>query len=285
MHSLRQRMAEDMRVRNFSPKTVEAYLHYAGRFAAHFDRAPGRLGPEEVRAFQLHLFEAEKLAPSSVNVATCALRFLFRVTLGRVVAIDDLPLCRRRRKLPLVLSRADVRRLLDAAPEPRFRAMMMVAYGAGLRLGEVRCLRVDDVDSERMVIRVRSGKGGKDRLVMLSPLLLEELRDHWRRERPGTYLFATPGSDRPIYDTALQRAVKRAAKAAGLSPEVSPHTLRHCFATHLLEDGVDIRVIQQLMGHKDIRTTMVYLRVSTRTISRTASPLDHPYGRADVEVE
>jgi integrase/recombinase XerD len=285
MQTLRQRMADDMRVRNFSPKTVEAYLHYAGRFAAHFDRAPGRLGPEEVRAFQLHLFEAEKLAPSSVNVATCALRFLFRVTLGRAVAIDDLPLCRRRRKLPLVLSRADVRRLLDAAPEPRFRAMMMAAYGAGLRLGEVRTLRVEDVDSERMVIRVRSGKGGKDRLVMLSPVLLEELRAHWRREKPATYLFPTPGADRPIYDTALQRAVKRAAKAAGLSPEVSPHTLRHCFATHLLEDGVDIHVIQQLMGHKDIRTTMAYLRVSTRTISRTASPLDHPYGRADSEVE
>ena len=136
-----------------------------------------------------------------------------------------------------------------------------------------------------MVIRVREGKGGKGRLVMLSPVLLGELRAHWRRETLGTYLFPKPSADTPLYDTALQKAVKQAAKAAGLSQDVSPHTLRHCFATHLLEQGVDIHVIQQLMGHKDIRTTMAYLRVSTRTISRTASPLDHPYGRADSEVE
>jgi integrase/recombinase XerD len=283
MHSLRQRMAEDMRIRNYSPKTIESYLLYAGRFAAHFDRPPGRLGAEEVRAFQLHLLEVEKRSPVTVNVAVCALRFLFRVTLGRDVSVEDLPLSRRRRRLPQVLAPADVQRLLEAAPEPRFRAMMMVAYAAGLRLGEVRSLRADDIDSERMVIRVRAGKGGKDRLVMLSPLLLEELRAHWRREHLTTYLFPKPGTDRPIYDTALQRAVKRAAKAAGLSPEVSPHTLRHCFATHLLEQGTDIHVIQQLMGHKDIRTTMVYLRVSTRTISKTSSPLDHLAGRAEPE--
>lgn len=283
MPTLRQRMADDMRIRNYAPKTVESYLHYAGRFAAHFDRPPGRLGPEEVRSFQLHLHEVVKLAPSSINVATCALRFLFRVTLGRDLAVADLPLSRVRKALPLVLAPAEVQRLLDHAPEPRFRTMMMVAYGAGLRLSEILCLTKSDIDSERMVIRVREGKGGKGRLVMLSPLLLEELRAHWRRETLRTSLFPKPGTDARLYDTALQRAVKRAAKAAGLSDKISPHTLRHCFATHLLEQGVDIHVIQQLMGHKDIRTTMLYLRLSTRTIGATASPLDHLARRAGQE--
>jgi integrase/recombinase XerD len=277
MPTLRQTMTEDMRLRNMSPRTIETYLAQVARFAAYFNASPDRLGPEHVRQYLLHLVEDNHAASSSVNLAHSALKFLFQVTLHREPPPkQQLPCAKRERRLPVVLSQGEVQRLLDAVRNPKYRVALMVAYAAGLRLSEIINLRIEDIDSRRMVIRVRQGKGMKDRYTLLSPVLLETLREYWKLYRPVTYLFASPRGrgDRPIDPSAVQRACAAAVRAAGLRKGVSVHTLRHTFATHLLEAGTNLRVIQRLLGHGDLSTTAVYTHVSATALCETMSPLD-----------
>ena len=290
MTTLRQRMTDDMRLRHMAERTVETYLAQVAQFAAYFKRPPDQLSAEQVREYLLHLIEHKRAAPSSVNVARSALKFFYRVTLQREeeVVRCAVGVSRAARKLPQVLSSEEVARLLEAVRDPRYRVAMMVAYAAGLRLSEILALRVEDIDSQRMVIRVRQGKGAKDRYTLLSPVLLEALREYWRVYRPETVLFPSRhlGGTVPISATSLQRACTQAARDAGLRAGIGPHTLRHSFATHLLENGTSVRVIQRLLGHRSLVTTALYTHVSAEALRETTSPLDRlpeprtPFGRA-----
>ena len=270
---LRQRMIEDMTIRNLSPATQRSYLSAVSKFSRYFARSPEQLGVEDVRAFQLHLV-AEGISWSSLNQKVCALRFFYGVTLGRSEIPSLIAYARAPRKLPEVLSAAEVVRFLEAVPELKIRTALTAAYAAGLRVSEVTGLRVTDIDSGRGVIRVRNGKGGKDRQVMLSAQLLHILRDYWRQARPKDWLF--PGRDEysRISATVLHAACREARIAARIGKQVSVHTLRHSFATHLLENGTDIRVIQALLGHSHLSSTARYTAVSNRLITSTQSPFD-----------
>jgi integrase/recombinase XerD len=273
MTPLRQRMLEDLRRRNYSPRTQTTYVDHVARFAEHFDRSPDELGPEEIRAYQLHLIE-RKVSWSLFNQAVCALRFLYRITLPRDWSVDQIPFPRRSKRLPTVLSPEEVQRLLGAVRNRKHRLVLMTLYATGLRVSEAAHLQVQDIDSARRVIRVRQGKGRSDRLVMLSHVLLEELRSYWRWCRPQLWLFPGSPPSNPIHITAIQKACKRARLDAGISKPVSCHTLRHSFATHLLEDGTDLRLIQTLLGHRSVSTTQRYTHVATPRIVATRSPLD-----------
>jgi site-specific recombinase XerD len=270
---LRQRMIEDMTVRNFTEKTRNDYVHHVSALAAFLKRSPDTATPEDLRRFQLHQTQTGVRAPS-MNSSVSALRFFFTITLDRPDMARHLTFVREPRKLPAVLSPDDVVRLLEAAPGPKYKAALGAAYGAGLRVSEVVALKVSDIDSQRMLLKVEQGKGRKDRFAMLSPQLLELLRDWYRIARPQVWLF--PGQDPTNHLTArqLNRAVHAAADIAGIRKRVTPHTLRHSFATHLLEQSVDIRVIQTLLGHAKLDTTALYTRVATNTIRAVTSPLD-----------
>jgi integrase/recombinase XerD len=270
---LRQRMIEDMTIRNLAPKTQHGYIRTIKQFAAFLGRSPDTASFEDVRRFQLHL-AARGVGPGALNQAVSALRFLFRITLGRRDIVEHTPFVHKPHKLPVVLSPEEMARLLDAAPSLKYRAALSVAYGAGLRAGEVVSLKVSDIDSARMLIRVEQGKGRKDRYVMLSPHLLALLRAWWRVARPQGWLF--PGQNRvnPLTTRQLNRACHTAAERARLDKPVSLHTLRHSFATHLLEQNIDIRVIQVLLGHAKLDTTALYTRVATKTIRAVMSPLE-----------
>src|SRR5580700_11045365 len=270
---LRQRMLEDMNMRRFVPDTQREYIRAVKRLAIFLGRSPDAATAEELRAFQLHLTETGA-QPPSINATVTALRFFFKVTLDRPRTTRHLVFVYEPRKLPRVLSPEQVLRLLEAAPGPKHKAALSVAYGAGLRAMEVVALKVCDVDSKRMMIRVEQGKGGKDRHAMLSPRLLELLRDWWRIARPQVWLF--PGLDpiNPMSTRQLNRACHAAARMAEIAKRVSPHTLWHSFATHLLEQNIDIRVIQVLLGHAKLDTTALYTRDATNTIRDVMSPLD-----------
>lgn len=274
MTPLRRRMLTDLRVRNYAPSTQKLYVSHVARFAAHFGRSPAELGAEQVRAYQRYLVDEKKVSWSYFNQAVCALRFLYRVTLDRPGMIEHLPFPRKERRLPTVLSTEEVVRFFDAISNLKHRALLLTVYAAGLRVSEVVSLRVADIDSKRMVIHVRQAKGNKDRLVMLSPVLLEALRRYCRLARPHDWLF--PGQDptRPLTTRTVQRVCRKASDAAGLSKRVTVHTLRHSFATHLLESGADLRVIQTLLGHSSLRTTSIYTHVSTQRLKEVRSPLD-----------
>jgi integrase/recombinase XerD len=274
MTPLRQRMLEDMSIRNFAQNTQESYIQQVSLFARHFARSPDSLGPEQIRQYQLHLIEDRKLAPRSISIAVSALRFLYKVTLKQPWAVNDIPMPKQPQKLPVILSPEEVVRFLEAVQNVKQRAILMALYAAGLRVSEATHLKVADVDSQRMMLRVDQGKFRKDRYVMLSPRLLEELRAYWKPERPRPWLFPgdTPGE--PISRNAVGQACDKARRVAGISKPVTPHSLRHAFATHMLERGVDVRRIQLLMGHRSLATTSRYLRVTTSTICATASPLD-----------
>jgi len=275
MTPLRQRMLEDMQVRNLSPNTQRAYIETLARFARHFGRSPADLGPEEIRAYQIYLIRERHLAPSSLQIAVCALRFLYKVTLKQPWSFDDLiPAPKKPRRLPVVLSPEQVARFLDCLTPPKQRALLTTCYAAGLRISEALHLRPTDIDSHRMVIRVEQGKGLRDRYVMLSPTLLTVLRDWWRRSRPRAWLFPGNPPDHPIGRTAVELACQRAQRRAGLTKRVTPHSLRHAFAVHLLEAGTDVRTIQLLLGHRSLETTARYLRIATTKVCATASPLD-----------
>ena len=274
MTPLRRRMIEDLRLRNRAPRTIQTYVDRVADFARHFGTSPEHLGPEQIRAYLLHLVQQRRVSWSYFNQARSALRFLYRVTLGRPW-VDDRVVCAKvPRKLPVVLSPDEVAQFFAAVANLKHRAILMTAYAAGLRLSEVVALRVADIDSRRMVLRVHQGKGQKDREVMLSPRLLAVLRHYWQVVRPSDFLFPGNRPDRPISPRTVQKICDAALTASGLKKRVSPHTLRHSFATHLLESGTDIRTIQVLLGHKQLSTTARYTHVSTARLHSTRSPLD-----------
>jgi site-specific recombinase XerD len=273
MSPLRRRMIEDMTIRKFAPKTQHDYVQRVKNFAAFLGRSPVTASFEDVRRYQLHL-AASGVGVSTLNQTVSTLRFFFKITLRRHDIVEHTHVIHEPRKLPVVLSPEEVARLLDAAPGLKYKAALSVAYGAGLRAAEVVSLKVSDIDSKRMIIRVEQGKGGKDRNVMLSPHLLDLLRTWWRVARPQGWLF--PGRDpaQPMTMRQLNRACHAAAQMADINKRVSLHTLRHSFATHLLEQNIDVRVIQVLLGHARLDTTALYTRVATKTISEVMSPLE-----------
>jgi site-specific recombinase XerD len=274
MTALRQRMIEDLKIRNRSPRTISTYIACVAHFARHFGKSPELLGPEEIRQYQVYLVHERKVSWSYFNQVVSALRFLYRVTLGREETISHIPYPRKPRKLPVILSPAEVQRFLAAIKQLKYRAILMTAYAAGLRLSEVIHLQVTDIDSRRMTIRVRQGKGQKDRYVMLSATLLKLLPVYWRSEQPRTWLFPGRQSHLPIEDSSVQRVCRQAGRDAGLAKPVTVRVLRHCFATHLLEAGANIRVIQTLLGHRHLSTTQRYTYVSEKTVHATLSPLE-----------
>jgi site-specific recombinase XerD len=277
--ALRARMIEDMSVRGFSEKTRSNYIREVRAFAAFIRRPPDTATVEDLRRFQLHQTQSG-MQPPSINSAVSALRFFFTVTLDRADLARRLTVVRQPRRLPTVLSVEEITLLLQAAPGPKYKAAFATAYGAGLRVSEVVALKVGDIDSERMLLRVEQGKGRKDRDAMLSPQLLELLRDWWVEGRrrgvllPRGWLFPGRNPIEPFSTRQLNRTVHAAAAAAGIKKRVSPHTLRHSFATHLLEQDTDIRVIQVLLGHAKLDTTARYTRVANTTIRNVTSPLD-----------
>jgi len=275
MTPLRQRMIDDMRIRNLSSHTQATYLLQVSLFARHFGKSPEDLGPEEVRAYQVHLTAERKLAVGSVLIALGALRFLYKLTLKRDWRLEDLiPLPKKPQTLPVVLSAAELLQFLACVPGLIHRVILTVCYAAGLRISEAVHLRVVDVDSQRMVIRVEQGKGQKDRYVMLSPKLLEILRDWWRRGKPTAWLFPGKVAGQPITPSAVQRACQIARRRSGIRKPITPHSMRHGFAAHLLESGANVRTIQLLLGHRSLATTARYLRVATTTVCATRSPFD-----------
>ena len=277
MTPLRLRMTEDMQVRHFSPRTQSAYLGQVSLFARHFGQSPALLGPEQIRDYQLFLTNHRKMAPSSIRVAVAALRFLYQVTLKRGWDIQQaIPAPKQPRKLPVVASPEEVLRFLDCAPGLKHRAVLTTCYAAGVRVSEAVSLRPADIDSRRKVIRVHQGKGRKDRYVMLSPRLLAVLRDYWQTLRPASrqWLFPGPSPACHLSTHAVVRACHKALRLSRLSKPLTPHSLRHCFAVHLLEAGTDVRTIQLLLGHRSLSTTARYLHLAACKVSTTTSPLD-----------
>ena len=270
---LRRRMIEDMTVRGFEEKTQSDYIRHVRNFTLFLGRSPDQARSEDLRLYQVHQRE-QGVQPPTMNGAVAALRFFFATTCNRPEMARHLTLVRQPQKLPVVLTLEEVARLIEAAPGPKYKAALSVAYGAGLRVSEVANLRVPDIDSERMVIRVEQGKGKKDRNGMLSPRLLELLREWWQVGRPTTWLF--PGRDPllPMTSRQLRRVVCETADAVGIEKRVSPHTLRHSFATHLLEEGIDIRLIQVALGHSKLDTTARYAHVASKVLREMVSPLD-----------
>src|ERR1700722_11852739 len=279
MTRLRKMMLEELERRNYSEATTRCYLRTVEDFSRRFRCSPDRLGPEHIREYQAELFKKRKLSPGTVVQRLAALRFFYIKTLKKAWSIAETPYPKQGFRLPTILSQEEVARLIDAAVTPLHRTLLMTLYATGVRRAELTHLKVSDIDSQRMVIHVRGGKGRKDRDVMLSPKLLEELRAHWRRfkRKPSTWLF--PGNrhhsgDQPITTKVVWHACYHAAKRAGIKKNVHPHTLRHCFATHLLEQGADLRSIQMLLGHNDLEQTTIYLHISERHLKATTSPLD-----------
>jgi integrase/recombinase XerD len=274
MTPLRQRMIEDMRVRNLSANTQQLYVDRVAKFAQYFGKSPEQLGPEDIRTYQVYLISQKRASSSMLQQTVCALRFLYRTTLGKEWTLQYIPLPKKEQKLPVVLSQDEISRFLESLPNLKHRAFLMTAYATGLRVSEVASLRVADIDSQRMMIRIEQGKGWKDRYVMLSPNLLEVLRAYWKVARPKDWLFPGRPPIRPITRECIHQVCVKAAAAAGLTKRVSVRALRHAFATHLLESGTNIRVIQILLGHRSLRTTARYTHVSAATICSTCSPLD-----------
>lgn len=273
MSPLRRRMIEDMTIRNLSPATQQSYLYEVSNFSRFFGQSPDRLTLEDVRTYQVHLASKE-VAWGSLNKTVCALRFFYGVTLGHAEVPERIPYARTPQRLPVVLNADEVVRFLEAVPGLKARIALTTAYGAGLRAGEVSRLKPGDIDSGRGMIRIERGKGGKQRYVMLSEQLLAILRGYWRRARPGTWMFPGRDGTRPVDPAVLNAACRSARAAAGLDKQVTVHTLRHSFATHLLESGVDIRIIQVLLGHAQLSTTARYTQVAASTIRKTQSPLE-----------
>jgi site-specific recombinase XerD len=280
MTILRQRMTEDMQVRNLSPHTQASYLQQVSLFARYFRTSPDALTPEHIRTYQIYLTNEKRLAPNSIHTAVAALRFLYKVTLKKDWTFgEDIPLPKKPQKLPVVLSPEEVVHFLNCVDRGKHRVILTTCYAAGLRISEAVRLKAAAIDSARMVVRVEQGKGRKDRYVMLSPMLLEILRSYWRAVRPQEWLFPGSHDNQPITKNAVEAACQKAHRLAGLSKSVTPHSLRHAFAVHLLESGTDLRTIQLLLGHRSLATTAKYLRIATNKVCATSSPLDllpHP---------
>jgi integrase/recombinase XerD len=273
---LRKMMLEELQRRNYSESTTRGYLRAVRQFAQHFGKSPDKLGPSELRSYQAYLLKERRLAVGSVVARVAALRFFFIRTLKRYEFREDLPYPKKQRRLPTVLSLEEVAQLINAAGTLLQRALLMTLYGTGMRRTEVSLLKVCDVDSKRMMIRVERGKGDVSRDIPLSPALLETLREYWRWKKPRTYLFPAHrrDPDRPISDKTVWYTCTEAARHAGITKHVTPHTLRHSWATHLLEAGTDLRTIQILLGHGDLETTAKYLHLSQRHLQAVANPLE-----------
>jgi site-specific recombinase XerD len=275
MTSLRQRMIEDMRVRNLALNTQRSYVEQVSRFARHFNKSPEQLGPEDIRAYLVYLTNEKRLAPSSVITAVAALRFVYKVSLKRNWQLEDvIPAPKMPQKLPVVLSPQEVLQFLGCIDSTKHRAILTACYAAGLRISEAVCLKTADIDSQRMVIRVDQGKGQKDRYVMLSPKLLEILRAWWMVNKPRHWLFPGDIPGQHISTFAVGEACRKAGRISAIRKIITPHSLRHGFAVHLLESGTDVRSIQLLLGHRSLTTTARYLRIATSKVCSTSSPLD-----------
>ena len=274
MTELRRRMLEELRLRNYASNTIAVYIRCVANFAQYFRASPDRLGPEHIRQYQLLLVQRKKISWALFNQTVCALRFFYHHVLHRDWMIEHIPYPRHEEKLAVVLSTTEVAAVFEATRNLKHRTILMTIYAAGLRVSEVTHLRVADIDSQRQVICVRQGKGRKDRQVMLSPKLLELLRIYWKRCRPTLWLFPGTTLEHPITRGTVFAICQQAGAAAHLSKRISPHTLRHCFATHLLEDAIDLRRIQVLLGHRHLKTTAKYLHVSNLAVRTTVSPLD-----------
>lgn len=275
MTTLRQRMTEDMQIRNFSVHTQVSYKQQVSLFARYFNKSPELLGAEEIRAYQIYLTNERKLATSSILIAISALRFLYKVTLKKDWRFDDIiPAPKKPQTLPVVLSPEEVLQFLDCIASVKHRAILSSCYAAGLRISEAIRLTAPAIDSARMVLRVEQGKGQKDRYVMLSPRLLEILRAWWLKERPKHWLFPGDLPERHISKDAVEQACQKAHRLCGIPKPITPHSLRHAFAVHLLESGTDVRKIQLLLGHRSLATTARYLRIATSKVCATTSPLD-----------
>ena len=278
MTRLRKIMLEELQRRNYSEITTRKYLQYVTAFARHFGKSPDQLGPNELRSYQAYLLRERKVTPGTAVNCVAALRFFFIKTLKRHQFREFLPYPKDRRRLPTVLSREEVSRLINAAGTLFRRTLLVTLYGTGMRRSELAHLKVGDIDSQRMIIRVVAGKGGKDRDLPLSPTLLETLREYWRWRKPKLYMFPTRTRglpmEEPISDKTVWIACSEAARRAGINKRVTPHTLRHSWATHLLEAGTDLRTIQVLLGHGDLETTAQYLHLSRRHLQAVTNPLD-----------
>jgi integrase/recombinase XerD len=274
MTRLRQRMIEDLQLRNYSPLTIRSYTKAVADFARHFNSPPDQLGPEQIRAYQLHLLHERKLAPSTLQVRTAALRFFYTQTLKQNWFVENVVRPKVPRKLPTVLSLEEVTALLDATPNLKHRALLATLYATGLRCAEALQLKSTDIDSERMVILVREGKGQRPRQVMLCPKLLKLLRAYWRWRKPTNWLFPGQDPNAPMHPSGVRQICQGLAQKLGINKRVSPHTWRHSFATHLLDAGADLRTIQVLLGHASLKTTARYLHVSVRRVQATQSPLE-----------
>ncbi|MGH9463032.1 MAG: tyrosine-type recombinase/integrase [Vicinamibacteria bacterium] len=272
---LRERMRSILRTRNYSPRTEETYIDAVARFARHFGRSPDQLGAAQVTEYQIWLREHKHASATLANQAVCALRFFYREVLGRGDEVARIPYARRERRLPVVLSPEQTARFLVCIPIARYRVLLTTIYATGLRISEALALRAGDIQSSRMLVRVRQGKGKKDRYVPLSPILLDLLREHWRRERLTDLLFpAFRDRSRPLDPATVQKYVARASERSGLRVRVTPRTLRHCYATHLIERGTSTRVVQVLLGHSNVHTTETYTHVSPQSMGKIVSPLD-----------
>ena len=277
MTHLRKMMLEELERRNYSQGTIHCYVRFVERFAKHFGKSPDKLGPDHLRIYQAYLLKQRKLSPGSVEHHVSALRFFFLRTLHRHEFRQFLPYPKVRRKLPKILSREEVARLIDASSDLFQRTLLMVLYGTGLRRAEIARLKIADIDSQRMILHVVNGKGGKDRDLPLSPTLLETLRAYWRWLKPRTYLFPSRmhrECELPITAKTVWRACTEAAKQSGIQKRVTPHLIRHSWATHLLEAGTDLRTIQLLLGHEDLETTARYLHLSQQHLRQVANPIE-----------
>lgn len=274
MGAFRDRMEEDLRLRGYSPSTIRCYLARVKQFVAYFMRPPDQLTPEHIRTYQVHLTDEVGVGWAIFNQTVCALRFFFRVSLGKDWAVEALPYRRTGKRLPVVLSRLEVRCLLDQVLNLKYRAILTVGYATGLRISEVLHLHVSDIDSQRMTVRVEQGKHRKDRYVMLSPKLLELLQEYTAQYRPDSWLFPGGRPGQPLTRESVGKVFRRALRGTGLSKPATFHSLRHAFATHLLEAGTDIRTVQVLLGHRSLTSTQIYTHVSPHYLTQTMSPLD-----------
>ena len=274
MTPLRQRMMEDIQIRNLSPSTQDCYLRAIAQFAAYFGMSPEQLGPEHIRKYQLYLIHEKQASSSTHTQFTAAARFLYGTTLKRRWNLKRIPYPKREKTLPVVLNRDEVRRLIQAPSNIKHRVILKTLYATGVRVSEVVALTIADIDSVEMIVRVRQGKGRRDRYVMLAQTLLEELREYWKYCRPAHALFPRRKTERPLGTRTVYRICRDAAQKAGLKQRISPHTLRHSFATQLLHDGENLVTIQALLGHRSLKTTVRYLHISASAIRNTVSPLD-----------
>jgi integrase/recombinase XerD len=279
MTPLRQKMIEELQRRNYSQATIVSYIFSVKDYAEYFHKSPDLLGAEEAREYQLYLINDRKLSPQTIMVRMSALRFLYwKVLRRRDLTFEDLPMPKRCRKLPAVLSPAEVVRLIEAATSLMHRTILILLYATGIRRAELRLLKVSDIDRQRMVIHIQQGKGQRDRDIPMTPLVLEVLKQYWLHAKPSVYLFLSPWSskesEKPISSKTVWNVVHEAAVRAGITKRIGPHTLRHSFATHHIEGGTDLAVLQALLGHNDLRTTLVYVHLSQRKMRAAVNPLD-----------